>query len=97
MKQLIIAAVLLTSCVKPSENIRNEKTMENVEVIVNGNGLFYTLGSTEYKSNGMKYKVFQSSNGGVAVVNVTTDSLEVALKRHEIKSYKDFESQENGN
>ena len=48
------------------------------ETVTTGSSTYYSVSAVDYYASGMHYKVLNSANGNVFVVNVTKDSLEVA-------------------
>jgi len=44
--------------------------------------------STSYEKSGMEYRIFSVYNGGMCVINVTKDELEVELLQLQIDSLK---------
>ena len=69
---LILSLFMLTSCVKSKEGV----------VIGNNNGL--TTHKIE-ETNGCTYKYINHFNGGVTVVNLTKDSLEMEYYKSQIE------------
>ena len=66
-------AVVLSSCGRTeSEDGKPSET------VTTGSATYYSVSAVDYYASGMHYKVFNSANGNVFVVNVTKDSLEVA-------------------
>ncbi len=59
----VIMAILISSCINESDNKIKEITV--------------SIDVHEYNKSGMTYNVFRYANGGVFVVNITKDSLEV--------------------
>lgn len=66
-------AVVLSSCGR-TESADGKPS----ETVTTGSATYYSVSAVDYCASGMHYKVFNSANGNVFVVNVTKDSLEVA-------------------
>lgn len=70
-------AVVLSSCGR-TESADGKPS----ETVTTGSAIYYSVSGvdyyTDYYTSGMHYKVFNSANGDVFVVNITKDSLEVA-------------------
>ena len=66
-------AVVLSSCGR-TQSVDGKPS----EIVTTGSATYYSVSAIDYYSNGMHYKVFNSANGNVFVVNITKDSLEVA-------------------
>lgn len=52
------------------------------EKITTGSITYYSVSAFDYYTKGMHYKVFNSANGNIFVVNITKDSLEVVKNSH---------------
>jgi roadblock/LC7 domain-containing protein len=72
----VMLAVVLSSC--GTESLDGKPS----EIVTTGSVTYYSVSTVDYYATGMHYKVFISANGGVFVVNVTKDSLEVAKNNH---------------
>lgn len=66
-------AVVLSSCSR-TQSADGKPS----ETVATGSAAYYSVSAVDYYSNGMHYKVFNSANGNVFVVNITKDSLEFA-------------------
>lgn len=66
-------AVVLSACSR-TESADGKPS----ETVTTGSATYYSVSSVDYYTSGMHYKVFNSANGNVFVVNITKDSLEVA-------------------
>lgn len=66
-------AVVLSSCGR-TESADGKPS----ETVTTGSAIYYSVSGVDYYTSGMHYKVFNSANGDVFVVNITKDSLEVA-------------------
>ena len=66
-------AVVLSSCGRTES--ADGKPSETVTI---GSATYYSVSAVDYYANGMHYKVFNSANGNVFVINITKDSLEFA-------------------
>ena len=66
-------AVVLSSCGR-NESAEGKPS----ETVTTGSLTYHSVSAVDYYASGMHYKVFNSANGSVFVVNVTKDSLEVA-------------------
>lgn len=50
------------------------------ETVATGSATYYSVSAIDYYTNGMHYKVFNSANGNLYVVNITLDSLQLNKK-----------------
>ena len=71
---LILSLFMLTSCVKSKEGVDIE----------NNNGLLNLTTHKIEEINGCTYKYISHFNGGVTVVNLTKDSLEMEYYKSQI-------------
>lgn len=71
---LISGLFMLTSCVKSKEGVDIE----------NNNGLLNLTTHIITETNGCRYKIINHYNGGVTVVNLTKDSLEMEYYKSQI-------------
>lgn len=53
---------------------------KEADVLLSGSATYYSVCVFDYKVSGMHYKVFNSANGNIFVINVTKDSLDVCRK-----------------
>lgn len=67
---LTLSLFILTSCVKEGDKIEQ--------------GAFGLTTETITESNGCKYKIINHYNGGVDIINLTKDSLEVEYYKSQI-------------
>lgn len=83
---LLATLFLLVSCESggTTENL-NKTANSKFYQLTNSPGFFGSLGLIDYKTKGMHYKVFQTSNGGVDIINITKDSLEIVKLKQDIK------------
>ena len=72
---LILSLFMLTSCVKSKEGVDIE----------NNNGLLNLTTHKIEEINGCTYKYISHFNGGVTVVNLTKDSLEMEYYKSQIE------------
>jgi hypothetical protein len=73
----VMLGVVLSSCSR-IESV-NEKPSET---ITTGSATtYYSIRVIDYNASGMHYKVFNSADGNVFVVNVTKDSLDITKNR----------------
>jgi hypothetical protein len=72
-----VVAVVLSSCGRTESG--DGKTYETVTT---GPATYRNVSAVDYYASGMRYKVFNSANGSVFVINVTKDSLDVARNTH---------------
>ena len=68
-----ILVVVLSSCGR-TKSVDGKPS----EIVATGSITYYSVSAVDYYASGMHYKVFNSANGNVFVVNVTKDSLDVA-------------------
>jgi hypothetical protein len=66
-------AVVLSSCGRT-----HSADGKPSETVTTASATYYSVSAVDYYASGMHYKVFNSANGNVFVVNVTKDSLDVA-------------------
>ena len=57
------------------------------EIVTTGSATYYSVSAVDYHASGMHYKVLNSANGNIFVVNVTKDSLDVAQKLRVTEKY----------
>lgn len=100
---LVVLAVLivissLISCEEPNYERRVKAQScdyNRFDKIIEGDDVYYSVGESDFKTNGMKYKIFSTTNGKISVVNITKDSLECELMKKENKIYKNIEDEQN--
>ena len=78
---ILVLTFLLSSCgAKNKSNVSGDNKVAKYDTVIDGrNTSFYSVYSSYYFISGMKYKVFNSYQGGMFVVNVTKDSLECLI------------------
>ena len=69
---ILLAVVIFSSC----ESKTSTPSGHDSEKVTNGSMTYYSVSAVDYYANGMHYKVFNSANGNLFVVNITKDSLE---------------------
>lgn len=50
------------------------------EIVATGSATYYSVSAVDYYSSGIHYKVFNSANGDIFVVNITRDSIDIKSK-----------------
>lgn len=88
IKLILFATLLLLVNCTPGAKTENLNKTANSKFyqLTNSPGFFGSLGLIDYKTKGMHYKVFQTSSGGVDIINVTLDSLNVAKLKQDLKN-----------
>ena len=69
---ILLAVVIFSSC----DSKTSTPNGQDGEKVANGSVTYYSVSAVDYYSNGMHYKVFNSANGNLFVVNITKDSIE---------------------
>ena len=69
---ILLAVVIFSSCDSKTSTPKGQ----DGEKVTNGSMTYYSVSAVDYYSNGMHYKVFNSANGNLFVVNITKDSIE---------------------
>jgi hypothetical protein len=72
-----VVAVVLSSCGRTESGDGKPS-----ETVTTGSATYFSVSAVDYYASGMRYKVFNSANGSVFVINVTKDSLDVAKNNH---------------
>lgn len=76
-RPFLVSFLIMISCFVSSCNRTKSSDEKPSEIVTTGSATYYSVSAVDYYVSGMHYKVFNSANGGVFVVNITKDSLEV--------------------
>ena len=71
----------LLACVFISCSSPKQESVEKLEIIQQESGISF-VGKYEVMEHGMKYVIYRECDGGLFILNITKDSLEVANLRN---------------
>ena len=76
---ILMSIIILSSCNQAPQK-KSHLNSAKFDTILNGASTsFYSVYSSEHYISGMKYRIFNSFESGLFVVNVTKDSLECVI------------------
>jgi len=73
--KLSYALCFALACAFSSCGRTQSATGEESEIVTTGSASYYSVSAVDYYEGGMHYKVFNSAQGDVFVVNITKDSM----------------------